>query len=1074
MTRSHAAADDWVAVDQHLAAFEAARRSGPIVDFSPFLPPRDQAIAETVLKEIIRVDMEFGWTEGHPTRLSEYRSRRPELFSDPDTLAEIAFEEFRLRRQTGDRTDPAEYERDFGVDLARWPSFVANAQGANHSTRLADPASWVGAKSDSPLEFPVVGERFAGFELLAEIGRGAFSRVFLAQQAALANRKIVLKICERSHAEPEQLAQLQHTHVVPIYSAHPLGRLQAICMPYFGATTLADVTKLVGRRDSLPASGRALLETVIARVGATVTENSASSPASVVATGTTKLSAAGEPTVTADSSSNVSDSANMLSARGPGHWSAESKLLGELSYVEAILWIIARAAEGLAHAHERGIIHQDLKPANILLSDEGRPMLLDFNLAVDVKRPFDGARRAIGGTLPYMSPEQLRSLKSGDGQGDARSDIYSLGVVLYELLTGKLPYAPQFGVLTEAAHRMAEQRREKPPRLRQANRSVTPAIEAIVDKCLAYEPSERYATARELCHDIDRHLANLPLAHAKERSLRERAVKWSRCHPRLSSGSTVVIAAATLVAALTMLLVTQQRENQRLAAREMRHQSLADIQAITLLVERPDVDSSQLAAAESLRISVADRYGLTHDDGRRRDALALLSQEEQTTLARALAEMLVQWAWSDVAAAARSSDADTRHARLEHAWRTNQLAEEVDSSVVRLDGAAGAPRFVLDQRVKLAELLGHPPEEIARSRAAAEATPPQTVRDHLFAAMQAIHEERLSDAESMLLAATRETPQDLLGWLLLGHAYFSEGRFEQAIGCYSTCLALSPRSAWIYFDRGLAYQRRGDLSLADEDYTAALRHDPKLMEAYLNRGIARLERGKPADALADFDIASELPRSPARLRFLRARALRSLGAAAAAEEALAAAIATPPTDADSWVARGMAQYYTDPRAALADFNAALEVAPRSLPALLNRASVYSERLGETERGIAALDQLLERYPGYNEAISSRAVLKARLGRCEAAVADALEALRRDGRPAIAYQVAGVYALLGRDSPDDRREALRLIERALASGYGLDLVERDPDLAPLRGDPEFEVMVERFRMVRAQRPAAAAE
>ena len=97
-------------------------------------------------------------------------------------------------------------------------------------------------------------------------------------------------------------------------------------------------------------------------------------------------------------------------------------------------------ADGLAHAHERGILHRDLKPANILLGDDGEPLLLDFNLAADTKLRGPASAALIGGTLPYMAPEHLQALRGEDRTLDARSDLYSLGVILFELLTGNHPF----------------------------------------------------------------------------------------------------------------------------------------------------------------------------------------------------------------------------------------------------------------------------------------------------------------------------------------------------------------------------------------------------------------------------------------------------------------------------------------------------------------------------------------------------------------------------------------------------------------------------------------------------------
>src|SRR5262249_37753388 len=116
-------------------------------------------------------------------------------------------------------------------------------------------------------------------------------------------------------------------------------------------------------------------------------------------------------------------------------------MLEGLDYVRAVLWVASRIAEGLAHAHEHGILHRDLKPAHILLSDEGQPMLLDFGVAEDTKLGAGVAAALVGGTLPYMAPEHLDACRGGAGAVTAQSDVYALGVILFELLTGRHPFA---------------------------------------------------------------------------------------------------------------------------------------------------------------------------------------------------------------------------------------------------------------------------------------------------------------------------------------------------------------------------------------------------------------------------------------------------------------------------------------------------------------------------------------------------------------------------------------------------------------------------------------------------------
>ncbi|HQZ64394.1 MAG TPA: protein kinase [Planctomycetaceae bacterium] len=162
---------------------------------------------------------------------------------------------------------------------------------------------------------------------------------------------------------------------------------------------------------------------------------------------------------------------------------------GPFSPTDAIR-LIAEIAESLQAAHEQGFVHRDIKPANILIDQKGRPLLTDFGIATVAGE----SQAKIVGTLPYMSPEQL-----GDepANGDPRTDIWSLGIVLYELLTRKLPFDDA------SPAKLCEQIKSHvplPPR--GINSDVSPALEAIVLKCLAKSPEERYETAAELANSL--------------------------------------------------------------------------------------------------------------------------------------------------------------------------------------------------------------------------------------------------------------------------------------------------------------------------------------------------------------------------------------------------------------------------------------------------------------------------------------------------------------------------------------------------------------------------------------------
>jgi tetratricopeptide (TPR) repeat protein len=156
----------------------------------------------------------------------------------------------------------------------------------------------------------------------------------------------------------------------------------------------------------------------------------------------------------------------------------------------------------------------------------------------------------------------------------------------------------------------------------------------------------------------------------------------------------------------------------------------------------------------------------------------------------------------------------------------------------------------------------------------------------------------------------------------------------------------------------------------------------------------------------------------------------------------------------------------DPRKALADFQAAVRLNPRSLPGLYNQALIYADRLGQPRESIRVLDEAVRQHPHRVEPLASRAVLRARLGQRKDAHADgaAARSLAPDS-VAVLYQTACIHSLTSRDHPDDAEEAFRLLVRALRQGFGHDTLEKDRDLEPLRGDPRFKRLVRAVRELR---------
>jgi serine/threonine protein kinase len=562
-------------LDDYVRAFETACRGGEEVDLRAFLPAVDHQLYFQVLCEMVRVDLEQKWASGAPRPLADYRVAFPELFGDRECLRAITFEDYRVRCQAGEPVTPAEYERHFGVETADWPKFFVGSPANEPAVSVGPGVSWNdpnaplgssllagatsfclesravradrGGDSDSPSRksvggasrqtgvfddqlnsepaiaesltramtvMPRAGDEFLGFYLLAELGSGRFSRVFLCCQSELASRLVVLKIGPRILGESRTLARLQHSSIVPIHSVHDTDVLQAACMPFMGTTTLADVINDLRTLPALPESGKYLMDRINAgRISEAITH--------------------GRPSARGDATD----------ATGP------YAVLATMAYVDAVIWIGTRLADGLAHAHGRGIVHQDLKPANILLTDQGAPMLLDFNLAEDHKLEDSVSATAIGGTLPYMAPEQLQAFQEGVRRGDERSDIYSLGIILYELLTGHYPFEHVGGKLSELPEGMVEGCRCPAP-LRRWNRTVSPKAEAIIQRCLEPDRSKRYQSAREVSEDLQCHLRHIPLEYSSETTLTERVKKWVSYHPGVSAAVALVVTA--LVGALLL------------------------------------------------------------------------------------------------------------------------------------------------------------------------------------------------------------------------------------------------------------------------------------------------------------------------------------------------------------------------------------------------------------------------------------------------------------------------------------------------------------------------------------------
>jgi serine/threonine protein kinase len=308
------------------------------------------------------------------------------------------------------------------------------------------------------------GQRLGDFFLMETLGTGSFATVFLAMQISL-GRQVALKVARSLDNEALTLASLEHDHIVPVYSEtiDQDRHLHLLCMKFVPGTTLDRVMGELAKRPTERWSGQAILDAI-------------------------------------DRLSRHEVMFDLAALR-------DREMLAECDFIEAVCWLGARLAEALAHAHSRGVLHRDIKPANILLNHYGRPMLSDFNLAHCSRRGLEGGH--FGGTLQYMSPEHLMAfLPAGDTSHDVvdtRSDIYSLGVVLYELLTGQ----PLFGKpisgrsSVQLVQELAEERRSRVPSPRQVQSWVPEVVDRVIRRCLDPDPTRRYQKAEDLAQALE-------------------------------------------------------------------------------------------------------------------------------------------------------------------------------------------------------------------------------------------------------------------------------------------------------------------------------------------------------------------------------------------------------------------------------------------------------------------------------------------------------------------------------------------------------------------------------------------
>jgi serine/threonine protein kinase len=375
-------------------------------------------------------------------------------------------------------------------------------------------------------------EPLGDFHIVREIGRGGMGVVYEAVQLSL-GRRVALKVLpfaaaldakqlQRFQNEAQAAAQLHHTNIVPVFGIGCERGVHYYAMQLIEGQNLAELIRQLrpqrpGDRDPGTRDRQ---------------EGAAAPPAAVTAV------------------------AAALSTQRASRSAGFSRAVARLG---------VQAAEALEHAHQLGVIHRDIKPANLIVDGRGTLWVTDFGLAQF--RTGAGLTRtgALLGTLRYMSPEQA----CGPGVAlDPRTDVYSLGATLYELLT----LEPLFD--GHGHHRLLKQIMNDEPRPpRAGDASIPPELETIILKAVSKSPGERYATAQEFADDLRRFLDNRPIL-ARRPTLVQRVRKWARRHPSFVGAAIVLLVLLTAVSLVSawQIRAAYQRERQRALEADERFQ----------------------------------------------------------------------------------------------------------------------------------------------------------------------------------------------------------------------------------------------------------------------------------------------------------------------------------------------------------------------------------------------------------------------------------------------------------------------------------------------------------------------
>ena len=397
--------------------------------------------------------------------------------------------------------------------------------------------------------------QFGDFHIIREIGRGGMGIVYEASQVTL-KRRVALKVLsiglgysskaiDRFRREAEAAARLHHTNIVPIHYTGMEKHIPYNVMELVDGPSLDQVIRLM--RD----------QSVSAKQGSTPVASDATNRSSPVS----------ECWTDADSPQSDPDikNASTFSSRAAATVAGSSSLGTGTGYFDNVARMIGDVADALGHAHGAGVVHRDIKPSNLLLSPDGRLSVTDFGLARLVEQPGMTMTGEFMGSPLYMSPQQI---SLDHGPVDHRTDIYSLGATLYELLTLRPPYEGENReqILHQVIHK-------EPRAARRINKLIPQDLETICRKAMEKTPDDRYQTAESMAEDLRRFVSRHAIG-ARRIGPVGHLTRW--CRRNRAQAALTGFLAITIIAAASFFIMSRMSYQRRFEAERARIDLLMD------------------------------------------------------------------------------------------------------------------------------------------------------------------------------------------------------------------------------------------------------------------------------------------------------------------------------------------------------------------------------------------------------------------------------------------------------------------------------------------------------------------